>query len=260
MLKRLIAKNFKSLRSLDIPLGQLTALVGPNMGGKSNILDALRFLHECWFPPKPGTYGPSNALARRGGVDEVLWKGEQDKLLSLGMEFADPARPGTSFDYDIELVAGAGGYVNIQDERLALKHAGKQFPLITRDPAGRWLVNSGSQQLVNVHSERSAMELAPPNWDGFPLKWFAQNWRYYELVPSLMKQINQVTAGGVLEPYGQNLSAWLMWLQTRSPESFERITEVAHDVFPDLAYPARDGIFGFKRRGTFSPHSSLPDV
>jgi predicted ATPase len=244
MLKRLQAENFKSLRAFDVSLGSLNVLVGPNMGGKSNIIDALRFLYESWFP-QPGTYGPVNALTRRGGIDEVLWKGGQDKLLSIGIEFEDPARPARHFDYRIELVSGASGYVNIQAEQLTLREGEKRYELIERDKEGRWLVNANSDRLVSIQAERSAMELAPPNWDGYPLKWFAQNWRQYQLVPALMNQVNQVTLGGVLQPHGENLSAWLMWLQTRSPESFDRISEVARDVFPEirrlLTWPTQQG-------------------
>jgi len=244
MLTRLEVRNFKSLRNLDLSLGPLNVLVGPNMGGKSNVLDVLRFLYESWFP-QPGTYGPVNALARRGGIDEVLWKGGQDRLVSVGINFLDPARPDERFAYKIELVGGASGYVNIQAEELLLQRGGQEHSLIMRDTEGRWLVNANSERLVSIQPERSAMELAPPNWDGYPLKWFAQNWRYYQFVPSLMKQINQVTAGGVLDPHGQNLSAWLMWLQTRSPESFDRIREVTKDVFPEirglLTWPTQQG-------------------
>jgi len=244
MLKRLQAENFKSLRAFDVPLGSLNVLVGPNMGGKSNIIDALRFLYESWYP-QPGTYGPMNALTRRGGIEEVLWKGGQDKLLSIGIEFEDPARVARHFDYRIELVSGAAGYVNIQAEQLILREGEKRYQLIERDKEGRWLVNANSDRLVSIQAERSAMELAPPNWDGYPLKWFAQNWRQYQLVPALMNQVNQVTMGGVLQPHGENLSAWLMWLQTRSPESFDRISEVARDVFPEirrlLTWPTQQG-------------------
>ena len=163
MLKRLQARNFKSLRAVDVSLDWFNVLVGPNMGGKSNILDALRFLYESWFP-QPGTYGPVNALARRGGVEEVLWKGGQDKLLSISIEFEDPAQPDNHFDYTIELVSGAAGYVNIQAEQLILREGEKQYQLIERDKQGRWLVNANSDRLVSIQAERSAMELAPPNW------------------------------------------------------------------------------------------------
>jgi predicted ATPase len=244
VLTRLLARNFKSLRSLDLALSPLNVLVGPNMGGKSNLLDALRFLYECWFP-QAGTYGPENALARRGGIDEVLWKGGRDRLLSVGVEFSDPARPDRCFKYGIELVGGATGYVNIQSERLVLHEGEEEYPLIARESDGRWLVNAGGQRLIIVNAQRSAMELAPENWDGYALKWFAQNWRYYQLVPSVLRQLNTVTAGSVLEPNGQNLSAWLMWLQTREPDSFNRIAEVARDVFPDIrrlmTWPTQQG-------------------
>lgn len=244
MLTRLQARNFKSLRNLDLSLSLNNVLVGPNMGGKSNLLDALHFLNECWFP-QSGTFGPVNALVRRGGIDEVLWKGGNEKLLCVGVEFTDPARPDRSFRYGIELVGSPTGYVNIQTERLVLIEGEKQFPLIMRESQGRWLVNADGQRLFTVEVERSAMELAPQNWDGYPLRAFAQNWRYYNLVPSLMRQLNPVGAGGTLDAHGQNLSAWLMWLQTRAPDNFSRIAEVARDVFPDirrlLTWPTQAG-------------------
>jgi predicted ATPase len=244
MLTRLEVRNFNSLRNLDLSLGPLNVLVGPNMGGKSNVLDVLRFLYESWFP-QPGAYGPVTALAKRGGIDEVLWKGGQDKLISIGIDFVDPALPERSFSYKIELVGGASGFVNIQAEQLLVQRGGEQHSLIMRDTQGRWLVNTNSERLVSIQPERSAMEFAPPNWDGYPLKWFAQNWRYYQLVPFLMKQNNPVTAGGVLGPHGENLSAWLMWIQTRAPETFSRISEIVRDVFPEIrslqTWPTQQG-------------------
>lgn len=41
---RIKAKNFRSLRDVDIELSPLTVLVGPNGSGKSNVLNVLRFL------------------------------------------------------------------------------------------------------------------------------------------------------------------------------------------------------------------------
>jgi predicted ATPase len=54
-----------------------------------------------------------------------------------------------------------------------------------------------------------------------------------------------MSLGQVLMPNGDNLSAWLMWLQTNSPEAFARLNEVLHDLFPDLiqirTIPTPDG-------------------
>jgi predicted ATPase len=242
MITRVRARNFKSLRDVDFSLGPLNVLVGPNMGGKSNILDLFRFLQECWSPQ----FGPANALTRRQGIDEVLWKGSQDRLLSIAVEFSEDSRPDKNFLYGLEIAGGAGGYFTVQKETLTLREAGKDFELIVRESDGRWLENADRSKLALVQAERSGMEIAPPNWGGYALKFFAQNWRYHQLVPGLMKQANQMGAGNVLDIHGSNLSAWLMWLQTRSPQTFARIEEAARDVFPEirelLTWPTQQGL------------------
>ena len=46
-LTRIWARNFKSIRDLNLELGPLTVLVGPNASGKSNVLDVLRFIKHA---------------------------------------------------------------------------------------------------------------------------------------------------------------------------------------------------------------------
>ena len=46
-LTRVWARNFKSIRELDLELGPLTVLVGQNASGKSNVLDVLRFIKQA---------------------------------------------------------------------------------------------------------------------------------------------------------------------------------------------------------------------
>jgi AAA15 family ATPase/GTPase len=45
VISELKIRNFKSLESVDLKLGHFNLLVGANASGKSNFLDALRFLH-----------------------------------------------------------------------------------------------------------------------------------------------------------------------------------------------------------------------
>src|SRR3989304_9452656 len=44
--RRVILRNYKSIKECDVSLGPLTLLVGPNGSGKRNFLDALRFLTD----------------------------------------------------------------------------------------------------------------------------------------------------------------------------------------------------------------------
>jgi predicted ATPase len=58
--------------------------------------------------------------------------------------------------------------------------------------------------------------------------------RYYRLEPAVMKQANVALGQQFLMENGQNLSSWLMTLQTAYPNEFRLIKQVARDVFPDL--------------------------
>jgi predicted ATPase len=59
---RMKAKNFLSLENLDLDLERLTAFVGPNASGKSNIVDVLRFVSDVWKT------GLDSAVMNRNGI------------------------------------------------------------------------------------------------------------------------------------------------------------------------------------------------
>ena len=51
MISRIAIKNFRSLRDVELRPGPLTVLIGANGAGKSNVLDALRFLKKIHSDP-----------------------------------------------------------------------------------------------------------------------------------------------------------------------------------------------------------------
>ncbi len=54
MIDRVAIQNFKSLRDVTFGMGRMTAVVGANAGGKTSILQALRFLDAMMRGPHPG--------------------------------------------------------------------------------------------------------------------------------------------------------------------------------------------------------------
>ena len=71
MLSTLAIANYRSLRSLTLPLGRLNLVTGANGSGKSNLYRALRLLAET------ANGGVVNALAREGGLSSTLWAGPE---------------------------------------------------------------------------------------------------------------------------------------------------------------------------------------
>jgi len=77
MITRLRVKNYLSLRDVDLELNQRNILVGPNMSGKSNLIDCFRFSTQMV------SAGLNKALIDRGGFPEVVWKGGDDSWISF---------------------------------------------------------------------------------------------------------------------------------------------------------------------------------
>jgi predicted ATPase len=61
-------KNWMNFREAEIPLTATSYLVGPNASGKSNLLDALRFLRDIC---KPAGGGLQKAVKDRGGITKL---------------------------------------------------------------------------------------------------------------------------------------------------------------------------------------------
>lgn len=58
-------KNWKNFRSVDVNCGKRVFIIGPNASGKSNFLDALRFLHDV------ANDGFEKAIIARGGLKSI---------------------------------------------------------------------------------------------------------------------------------------------------------------------------------------------
>src|SRR4051794_5597507 len=84
----LAVANYRSIRSLVMPLGPLNLITGANGSGKSNLYRALRLLAEA------AQGGIVSSLAREGGFSSTLWAGPEN--LSRAMKKgAVPVQGGT---------------------------------------------------------------------------------------------------------------------------------------------------------------------
>jgi predicted ATPase len=81
MITKLVCRNFKSFGTTggEIPLGPLTLIVGTNASGKSNIRDALRFIHGI----SRGYSLPEIIGGKYGEGGERIWDGIRGGILEL---------------------------------------------------------------------------------------------------------------------------------------------------------------------------------
>ncbi|MER5905144.1 AAA family ATPase [Streptomyces mirabilis] len=94
-LTRVRVENYRSIASCDVKLGPLTVLAGPNAAGKSNFLDAIRFVRDALAS------SPGRALEPRGGLEEVLHRhvpGRRADSFRITLDLSLPASERPPFD------------------------------------------------------------------------------------------------------------------------------------------------------------------
>ncbi|MDT7880052.1 MAG: AAA family ATPase, partial [Candidatus Hydrothermia bacterium] len=74
--------NFKSFKDVEIELGNLNVLIGPNAGGKTNLINVFRFLRSL------ESEGLNNAISLHGGFYSIRnFKAGVNEPILIEMEF-----------------------------------------------------------------------------------------------------------------------------------------------------------------------------
>ena len=101
-LRRVVLQNYKSIAGCDVQLGPLTFLVRPNGAGKSNFLDALRFVADALRTSL------DHALRDRGAITDVR-RQDSDHPTHFGMRLHLILRNGESGHYALRIGSIRGG-------------------------------------------------------------------------------------------------------------------------------------------------------
>jgi len=233
MIKRLRVRNFLSLKDVDLQMGVNNVVVGANMAGKSNLIDCFRFLTVMV------TQGLNKAFLDRGGFQDVAWKGGDESRIFIGLsvEIAVHGKADKKeYDYEISIIGGQTGAIAVEKERLTIKVKNAVRVLIDlKNGQGEVKREDGTTAFFPpADPTKSALEYVVPGWEGDPFRSFIATWRYYRLVPGVMKQAAAAASQNFLEEYGNNFSSWFLTLLTQHRDEFSRIRQVASDVLPDL--------------------------
>jgi predicted ATPase len=240
MLTKAHIKNFKSLRDVTLTFGRNNVLVGPNMSGKSNVVDFFRFVRDLLLPSQgQGIWSAFNSrmFSSRSGFLDIAWKGAEDQIISFQLEgtLNVKGKPST-WTYSLSFVGDfTWGNVTVSEEALTLTSDKDISVLIATKDNKRAIYGQDGNRITDaVDSTRLALEFEYPNSDLPLVKKLISSWRFYNFIPQLMRKPNPSAAPDMLSGTGENLSSWLMLIQTSHSDSFERIRSAAKDVLPGV--------------------------
>ena len=243
-LKRVRIENFKSIRHCDVELQPLTLLVGPNGSGKTNFLDALRFVSELLSRP------PEEVVRVLGGAVEFFGfpavfrqtpvhlkqNCSADEFVDEAFDSIDPLvikldlvlPSGYKVEYSLELEL----YLSIREERCTITdHSG--------DSVAHYHVQRG--KIVS-----GSLENPPPGFDARPYLTSAASFppfnlvceslksmRFYGIRPDSIRREN-ATDKNLLPSNGSGLASILGRINRDRAILKNRIDDYLHAILPSL--------------------------
>jgi predicted ATPase len=231
--------NWKSFGSVStrnvINLAPLTILVGPNASGKSNALDALRFLQGAAFGHSFGDVlrGRSEGGREiwpgiRGGVVEASRSGQHD--FALWTRWEGVLGPGSSERVTHLLHVDTGGDVSAVKELLYKGESPEDYLLSTHAPARTFYSSLGHvPALIDVGSTTAGAEATATARE---VQSAMRRAIFLDIQPAKMRDYRPIN-GGQLGTSGENISPVLQSLR-QQPERLQDIV----DWLSELCAPA----------------------
>ena len=181
--------SWKNFRKVSVDLSDRVFLVGPNASGKSNFLDAVRFLRDLAVPGG----GLQRACAERGGVSKIrCLAARQDPEVGLTIELAETDK--TLWRYEVKF--------NQQTR-------GNRLPTLTREAVykqGVLLLERPNKddRLDPLRLTQTALEQINLNVDFREIAQFLDKVLYLHLVPQIIRSGEWTGGNGLATAYGRN--------------------------------------------------------
>jgi predicted ATPase len=254
-LRRVVLRNYKSIQECDVSLGPLTLLVGVNGSGKSNFLDALRFVAECLRTTM------DQALRERGGIKEVRRRSRGHPThfaidLDLGLAERGDAR------YRFRVGAKQHGGFEVQEEdcRIRSRGTGEAFYQVRNG-----VVEEASfDPTPRVSTDRLYLTIASglPQFRG--LYDLLSGMGFYNISPEQLRDLQEPGAGNLLLRDGRNAASVVAWLERHNKQVKTRIEEYLGTIAPGVQQVGKKSLghketLEFKQRvaGDTNPWSFL---
>ena len=224
IINRLIAKNWRNFREIDVLLSERQFIVGANASGKSNFLDIFRFLRDI---VKPEGGGFQKAVKDRGGLSKIRsLAARKDSEVAIEIHLADDADSAATWRYSLGFQLEPRGY---------------RRPYLTHERVWK-----NGDQLLNRRFKadrddpdrltQTFLEQINVNADFREIARFLQSVTYQHLVPQLLRHADSIQ-GKVVEddPFGQGFLEKVARTTSKTRRSrLKRIEEALKIAVPQL--------------------------
>lgn len=226
IIKEITLHNWKNFQNCNIKLSERTFVIGSNASGKSNLLDALRFLRD--ISKQAG--GLQSAVEERGGITKIRCLAARTQTnVSITVELGEIQEETPKWRYHLEFMHTGGGIrksqVKINSEEV---YSYEQSRYVLRRPNDS---NDDEETLKYTH-----LEQITANKEFRELQTFFQDIEYLNIIPQMVRESSSSLFSTTKEDYyGRNFLEKLSKMNERTRNSyFRKINEFLRIAVPQL--------------------------
>ncbi|MGH9834831.1 MAG: AAA family ATPase [Blastocatellia bacterium] len=266
-LHKLSIRNYKSLRDVTFAPSPISAVIGPNAAGKSNLASAVHFLSEVY------ELGLEPAIARKGGYENIAFRHKRRSKVPLSFEIALDLSPNdlrtyvlpddcpARFIHRFSIAAsgtGIGASFKVLEESFQILGASEArngtgpiafstFLSVSRDSErnisvvrkkkGEWTKEFLRYEKVSRSPRLGDQDLFLKSFSRAQLDAFSRlvsGFRSYQFSPSHSRFPGVPTPNPSLSLSGDNLPAIVSWLKKERPKQWATVMSGMRDVLPGL--------------------------
>lgn len=224
---RLRLRNYRSVKSCDLQLGNLSFLVGPNGSGKSNVVDSLRLISQAL------NENLDNALRQRGGNAEVRRRSNGHPAhFTIGID-AESRGAGMRYEFSIGSAKDKGYRVTREACRVRTSGFGSEDAFfVVQD--GKIVDSSIASVIPKVQDDRlalvafSGVEQFRPLFDGLT------GVEVFSPSPDAMRLPQTPDPGDTLHRDASNIASVIGRIGSESPGTKARIEEYLRAIVPGI--------------------------
>jgi len=236
-LARVKIRNFRSIGKCDVSLSRMSILIGRNGAGKSNFLDALRFVVDGLATSL------DHAIKARGGIQSVRRKSTgHPRNFAIELTFNLPELQLAT--YGFEIAARTEGGFSVKREELRIVN-GAGTMLAYYLVAEGILTASSAKLLPPPAADRLFLVIASGLAEFRPAYDALSSMGFYNLNPESMKEIQSPDSGELLHRDGDNIASVIGRMNSEEKERAE--------AYLSKIVPGIEGV----ERSTLGPRETL---
>lgn len=225
-ISRLQLINWRNFQKIEVPLQQRVFLVGANATGKSNFLDALKFLRDI---AETGSGGFQAAVKTRGGISKLRCLNVHNQFggVQISVDISEQGNPTPAWSYTIAFKR---------------KGTGDHKPVITKEEIsknGDLLLSrpDKADKEDPTRLSQTLLEQSSQNKEFRPLSEFLSKISYFHLIPQLLRFPDSFRGQGpLISQFGLD---FLKQIAEKAPKTREnrlkKINQILRSAVPQLS-------------------------